>query len=106
MSESDLDPRLDGLTKRELLEREMDPRSPERGQFEFVQALIREVAYNTLAKADRKKLHLAAARHFESMGNEELAGVLASHYLAAHANAAAGAEADALAAQARIALKA
>src|SRR5659263_354227 len=81
-------------------------RSPERGQYAFVQALIREVAYNTLSKKDRKKLHLAAARYFESLGNDELAGVLASHYLAAHANAAEGEEADALAGQARIALKA
>ena len=57
------------------------------------------------SKKDRKKRHLAAARYFESLGNDELAGALASHYLAAHANAAEGAEADALAAQARIALK-
>ena len=84
----------------------MDPRSPERGQYTFVQALIREVAYNTLSKKDRKKLHLAAARYFESLGSDEIAGALASHYLAAHANAAEGAEADALAGQARIALKA
>ena len=70
-----------------------------------MQALIREVAYNTLSRKDRKKLHLAAARYFESLGNDELAGVLASHYLAAHANAAEGDEADALAGQARIALQ-
>ena len=84
----------------------MDPRSPERGQYEFVQALIREVAYNTLSKKDRKKLHLAAARYFESMGSDEMAGALASHYLAAHANASEAAEEEALATQARIALKA
>ena len=30
---------------------EADPRSPERGQYAFVQALVREVAYNTLAQA-------------------------------------------------------
>ena len=66
----------------------MDPRSPERGQYAFVQALIREVAYNTLSRKDRKKLHLAAARYFESLGTDEIAGALAGHYLAAHANAA------------------
>jgi tetratricopeptide (TPR) repeat protein len=104
--EADLEPRLASLVRRELLRREMDARSPERGQYAFVQALIREVAYNTLAKKDRKKLHLAAARHFESLGNEELAGALASHYLSAHSNSNEGAEADALASQARIALKA
>jgi tetratricopeptide (TPR) repeat protein len=92
--------------RRELLTREMDARSAERGQYAFVQALIREVAYNTLSKKDRKKLHLSAARYFESLGNDELAGVLASHYLSAHANASEGEEASALAGQARIALKA
>ena len=78
---------------------------PERGQYAFVQALIREVAYNTLAKRDRKARHLAAARFFESLGTDELAGALAGHYLAAHGYAADGPEADALAAQARIALR-
>ena len=79
--------------------------SLERGQYVFVQALIREVAYNTLARKDRKARHLAAARYFEQVGSDELAGVLAGHYLAAHANATEGPEADALAAQARVGLK-
>ena len=81
------------------------PRSPERGQYAFVQALIREVAYNTLAKRDRKVRHLAAARYFESLGTDELAGALAGHYLAAQGYASDGPEADALAAQARVALR-
>jgi class 3 adenylate cyclase/tetratricopeptide (TPR) repeat protein len=103
---SELEPRLRALVRRELLTQEMDPRSPEQGQYVFVQALIREVAYNTLAKPDRKARHLAAARFFEQLGSEELAGALAGHYLAAHANAPEGPEAEALGAQARIALKA
>jgi class 3 adenylate cyclase/tetratricopeptide (TPR) repeat protein len=103
---SELEPRLRALVRRELLTRDMDPRSPEQGQYVFVQALIREVAYNTLSKQDRKSRHLAAARYFEQLGSEELAGALAGHYLAAHATVPEGPEADALAAQARIALKA
>jgi class 3 adenylate cyclase/tetratricopeptide (TPR) repeat protein len=98
--------RLRGLVRRELLTVEADPRSPERGQYAFVQALIREVAYNTLAKRDRKSRHVAAARFFESLGSDELAGALAGHYVAAHRNAGEGPEADALAAQARVALRA
>ena len=93
------------LVRRELLSPGRDPRSPERGQYAFVQALIREVAYETLAKRDRKARHLAAARFFESLGSDELAGALAGHYLAAHQNAPEGPEADALAGQARIALR-
>ncbi len=103
--EAALDQRLKGLVRREILAIEADPRSPERGQYVFVQALIREVAYNTLARPDRKTRHLAAARFFESVGADELAGALAGHYLAAHQNAAEGPEADALAGQARLALR-
>jgi class 3 adenylate cyclase len=101
----DLEPRLRALVRRELLTRAVDPRSPERGQYAFVQALIREVAYNTLAKRDRKARHLAAARFLESLGTDELAGALAGHYLAAHEYATDGREAHALAAQARVALR-
>ena len=104
--EVDLEARLRALVKRELLVVDIDPRSPERGQYGFVQALIREVAYGTLAKRERKSRHLAAARFFESLGSEELAGALAGHYLAAHQSSSEGPEADALAGQARIALRA
>jgi len=103
---SDLEPRVRGLVRRELLRLEVDPRSPERGQYSFVQALIREVAYNTLAKRDRKTRHLAAAGFFERLGSDELAGALAGHFLAAHANSAPGPEADTLAAQACVTLRA
>jgi len=101
-----LEPRLRGLVARDLLSLDTDPRSPERGQYGFVQSLIREVAYGTLAKRDRRVRHLAAARYFEGLGDDELSGALATHYLAAYEAAADGPEADALAAQARIALRA
>ncbi|TME09605.1 MAG: hypothetical protein E6I65_10425 [Chloroflexi bacterium] len=104
--EAELIPRLRTLVRLELLTIEANPRSPERGQYAFVQALIREVAYGTLSRKARKTRHLAAARFFESIGSDELAGALASHYLAAHQSAAEGPEADALAAQARVALRA
>jgi class 3 adenylate cyclase/tetratricopeptide (TPR) repeat protein len=106
LDEADLATRLHSLVRREILTLDSDPRSPERGQYAFVQALIREVAYNALAKRDRKNRHLAAARFFESLETDEIAAGLAGHYLAAYRNAAEGAEADAVAAQARIALKA
>jgi len=101
-----LEPRLRALVRREILSLSADPRSPERGQYAFVQALIREVAYNTLSHADRRSRHLAAARYFEALGSDELAGAIAGHYLAAWQNASAGPEADELAAQARAALHA
>ena len=105
-SPEELEPRLRSLLRQEVLGHKVDPRSPERGQFSFVQALFRDVAYNTLARPERKARHLAAARWFESLGEEELAGALAAHYLAAYNNAGTGPEGEALAVQARIALRA
>jgi hypothetical protein len=98
-----LEPKLRDLVRREVFELDTDPRSPERGQYGFVQALLREVAYETLARRDRQARHLAAARYFEASGDDELVGVLATHYLAAR-RAAKGPEADAIGVQARIAL--
>jgi class 3 adenylate cyclase/tetratricopeptide (TPR) repeat protein len=106
IDEGALEVRLRGLVRRELFALETNPRSPGRGQYAFVQALIREVAYNTLAKRDRKIRHLAAARYFESLETDEIAAALAGHYLAARDNAADGPEAEALGAQARISLRA
>ncbi len=105
IDEARLEVRLRALVRGELFAHETDPRSPERGQYAFVQALIREVAYNTLAKKDRKTRHLAAARFFETLDTDELASALAGHYLAARDNATDGPEADALGAQARVALR-
>jgi tetratricopeptide (TPR) repeat protein len=101
-----LEPRLRALVRREVLRLDTDPRSPERGQFGFTQALVREVAYATLAKRDRRAKHLAAARYYETLEDEEVAGVLATHYVDAWAAAPGGPEGDAVAAQARIALRA
>ena len=99
-------PRLRGLVRRELLALDVDPRSPGRGQYAFVQALVREVAYHTLSRRDRRLRHLAAARYLETLGTDEIAGALADHYQAAYRNTPPGPEADALAAQARVALRA
>ncbi len=84
MPPDEIEAPLRDLVRREVLDLEIDPRSPERGQYGFVQSLIREVAYGTLARRERRSRHLAAARYYEQLGDDELAGVLASHYLAAH----------------------
>jgi tetratricopeptide (TPR) repeat protein len=97
---------LERLVRSQMLTVDADPRSPERGQYQFVQAVVREVAYASLARADRRTRHLAAARYLEGLGEEDAVGVLASHYFDAYQASRAGEEADALAAQARIALQA
>ncbi|HEX9124411.1 MAG TPA: adenylate/guanylate cyclase domain-containing protein [Actinomycetota bacterium] len=96
-----LETRLRELVHKEFLTQEVDPRSPERGQYTFLQSLIREVAYATLAKADRRRKHLAVAHHLESLGEDELAGVVATHYVEAFRATAGGPDAEALAARAR-----
>ena len=73
---------LDRLVERELLVLDDDPVSPERGQYRFLQGVFREVAYGRLARRERLARHLAAAEAFAA-GGEELAGVVATHYLEA-----------------------
>jgi tetratricopeptide (TPR) repeat protein len=101
-----IDARLGRLVRREVLRLDVDPRSPERGQYAFVQGLLQEVAYGTLARPERRARHLAAVRYFEATGSEEIAAIVAEHYLLAYRATPAGPEADALAAQARLALRA
>ena len=82
------------------------PSLPERGQWGFTQALIREVAYSTLSRKERRERHVAAARYFEGLEDEEVSGMLATHYLDAYLASPDGPEADTVAAQARVALRA
>src|SRR3954452_2154064 len=79
---ADLDTALDALTRKEILSLDSDPRSPERGQYRFVQAMVRGVAYETPARRDRKARHLAAATHLaQEPDADAFAAVLAHHYL-------------------------
>src|SRR3989441_2010512 len=81
-----LEPLLAGLVRKEVLSIQADPRSPEHGQYGFLQDLVRRVAYETLSKRERKTRHLAAAAHLERtfVAEQEVVEVLASHYLAAY----------------------
>jgi len=81
----ELEETLMSLVRVDILELDEDPRSPERGQYRFVQSLIREVAYGRLPKSDRVKRHLEVARRTELLDDPELAGVVAGHYTSAAA---------------------
>ena len=98
---ADLDVRLRALSQREIFSIDSDPRSPERGQYGFVQSLIKEVAYLTLAKADRCERHVRAAQHFESLDEADMVDVVATHYVEAFRNSVDEARAAALASKAR-----
>jgi class 3 adenylate cyclase/tetratricopeptide (TPR) repeat protein len=89
LDDEELEPLLRSLVRKEILSVQADPRSPEHGQYSFVQDLLRYVAYETLSRAERKSRHLAAAAHLESAfpEEEEVVEVLASHYLDAYKEA-------------------
>ncbi len=87
MQEAELAPLLGALVRKEVLSIAMDPVSPERGQYGFLQDLVKTVAYETMSKKRRRLLHLAAAEFLEAgSGSEEdeVIEVVASHYLDAY----------------------
>ena len=72
------------LLRREVLSVSADPLSPERGSYRFAQQMLRQVAYETLSRRDRKGRHLAVAAHLRTVfprDGEEVADVIARHYL-------------------------
>jgi class 3 adenylate cyclase/tetratricopeptide (TPR) repeat protein len=88
---------LRDLVRKEFLFANNDPRSPERGQFGFVQGVIREVAVGMLARRDRSAKHLAIAKYTESLNDDELASIVAAHYLEAYRAAPDGGDVEATA---------
>jgi len=103
LAEMELDPLLSSLVRKEVLGVQADPRSPEHGQYGFLQDLIRHVAYETLSKRERRSRHLAAAAHLEASfpEDEEIVEVVASHYLDAYGAVPDADDAQAVKAKAR-----
>ena len=72
------------LVRREVLTVSADPLSPERGRYQFTQNMLRQVAYDTLSRRDRKARHLKVAAHLRAAfagDGEVVADVIARHYL-------------------------
>jgi class 3 adenylate cyclase/tetratricopeptide (TPR) repeat protein len=84
-SDDELEPILASLLRKDVLSIQADPRSPEHGQYGFLQDLVRRVAYETLSKRERRTRHLAAATYLRDAfpDEDEIVEVLASHYLEA-----------------------
>jgi class 3 adenylate cyclase/predicted ATPase len=75
---------LTELVHREVLTVFADPLSPEKGSYGFAQNMLRQVAYDTLSRRDRKLRHLRVAAHLQEAfpgDGEEVADVIARHYL-------------------------
>ena len=66
---------------------QVDPRSPERGQYSFLQDLLKRVAYERSRRQERKPRHLRPPRisgHAFGAGEQEIVEVIAAHYLDAY----------------------
>ena len=75
---------LGELVRRNVLQVSADRLSPQRGDYRFSQELLRQVAYEALSRRERKARHLAVAAHLRqafATDGEEIAGVIARHYL-------------------------
>ncbi len=111
---ADVEAGLAELLRREVFEISADPLSPQRGAYGFSQSLLRQVAYDTLSRRDRKTRHLTVAAHLRATfahDGEEVSQVVARHYLDALAAVpedpdAAGIRAEATAALVRAAERA
>ena len=78
-----VDEALGALESRDLIRREPSSQVQGEAEFSFKHILIREVAYSTLPRAERKGRHAAVARYVEDVAGDRtrnLAWVLAHHW--------------------------
>jgi class 3 adenylate cyclase/tetratricopeptide (TPR) repeat protein len=78
-----LEPVLGSLVRKEIVAVQSDRFSADRGQYRFVQSVVRQVAYATQSRRDRKTRHLAAADHLitQTDRGDEVAVLIAEHLL-------------------------
>jgi predicted ATPase/class 3 adenylate cyclase len=76
---------LDSLVRKEVLSISVDPLLSDRGMYGFLQDLVKKVAYDTMSRRERKLRHLAAASYLrETLDEDEIVEVVASHLLDAY----------------------
>ena len=74
---------LDELVRRQVFEIFADPLSPQRGNYAFTHNLLRQVAYETMSRRERKTRHLSVAAHLRATfagDGDEVIDVVARHY--------------------------
>jgi class 3 adenylate cyclase/tetratricopeptide (TPR) repeat protein len=79
-----LEPILASLLRKEVLSVQADPLSPERGQYAFLQDIVKKVAYETISRKERKAKHLATAEYLLSLpgsDEDEIVEVVAQHLI-------------------------
>ncbi len=105
LRDAELRRRVARLVDRELLAYDDELRSPASSQVAFVQDLVRELAYRILSRSERQAGHLAAARHFEAVADEELVESSAAHLAAAYSADPGNPEAESIGKEARALLQ-
>jgi len=79
-----LEPILASLLRKEVLSVQADPLSPERGQYAFLQDIVKRVAYETISHKERKAKHLATAEFLLTLpgsDEDEIVEVVAQHLI-------------------------
>ena len=79
----DLEVALAALVRAQIFTVEHDRLSSEQGRYQFVQSALRQVAYATLSRRDRKQIHLRLLDAMARDDSDELAPVAAQHCVAA-----------------------
>src|SRR4029453_16215106 len=69
--------------RQEIFARGGDTRLGGVGDLAFQEQLVQDVAYRTLARAERRRRHVRAADYLEGLGDEELVEQVADHLLKA-----------------------
>lgn len=78
----DVETVVEELIRLQILTRDTNRLSTDYRQLRFVQSVVRQVAYGTLSKHDRRAGHLAVARYLQDVElATEIDAVLAQHYL-------------------------
>jgi class 3 adenylate cyclase len=95
---------VERLLRQEMLTRDRDIPVGAVPQLAFQEQLVRDVAYRTLARAERQRRHLRAADYLEGLNDEELVEQVGDHLLKAFQADPAHAQAAAIADRARPAL--
>ena len=80
---SSLDLVLSGLVRAEIFSVDQNRLSSEQGRYQFVQSAVRQVAYATLSRRERKQTHLQLLDAMTRDDSPELAPVAAQHAVAA-----------------------
>ena len=79
----DLEATLDSLVRAQIFSVEHDRLSSEQGRYQFVQSALRQVAYATLSRRDRKLIHLQLLDAMTAKNSDDLAPVAAQHAVSA-----------------------